>query len=108
MLIVEDNSDQARYLVNSFNPAYNLEVAYNGRQGIDKAVSLIPDIIITDVMMPEKDGFELCGHLKHHNLTSHIPIIMLTARVDADSRLAGLRRGADAYNGQHWIIAKKG
>lgn len=97
MLIVEDNSDLARYLVNSFNPAYNLEVAYNGRQGIDKAVSLIPDIIITDVMMPEKDGFELCDHLKRHNLTSHIPIIMLTARVDADSRLAGLRRGADAY-----------
>lgn len=97
MLIVEDNADLVKYLINSFNPAYNLEVAYNGQQGIDKAISLIPDIIITDVMMPEKNGFELCFFLKRHKLTSHIPIIMLTAKVDVDARLTGFRRGADAY-----------
>jgi signal transduction histidine kinase/ligand-binding sensor domain-containing protein/DNA-binding response OmpR family regulator len=97
MLIVEDNHDLVRYLIGSFNPAYNLEVAYNGRQGIDKARALLPDIIVTDVMMPEADGFELCANLKSHQLTSHIPIIMLTAKVDVESRLTGLRRGADAY-----------
>ena len=97
MLIVEDNPDLVKYLINSFNSTYNLEVAYNGEQGINKAIHLIPDIIITDVMMPEKDGFELCNTLKNHELTSHIPIIMLTAKVDTKSRLTGLRRGADAY-----------
>lgn len=97
MLIAEDNPDLVKYLVNSFNPIYNLEVAYNGRHGIEKAIALIPDVIITDVMMPEKDGFELCASLKNHKLTSHIPIIMLTAKADVDSRLTGLRRGADAY-----------
>lgn len=97
MLIVEDNPDLVKYLINSFNSTYNLEVAYNGEQGIDKAIHLIPDIIITDVMMPEKDGFELCNTLKNHELTSHVPIIMLTAKVDTESRLIGLRRGADAY-----------
>lgn len=97
VLIVEDNPDLVKYLVHSFNAIYNLEVAYNGQQGIDKALQLIPDIIITDVMMPEKNGFELCATLKNQELTSHIPIIMLTAKVDMDARLTGLRRGADAY-----------
>lgn len=97
MLLVEDNPDLVKYLVNSFNASYNLEIAYNGQQGIDKALSLIPDIIITDIMMPEKDGFELCDTLKNNTLTSHIPIIMLTAKVDVESRLLGLQRGADAY-----------
>ena len=97
VLIVEDNQDLVKYLITSLNPTYNLEVAYNGQQGIDKAIALIPDIIITDVMMPEKDGFELCHVLKRHELTSHIPIIMLTAKVDMASRLGGLKRGADAY-----------
>ncbi|MCB0581082.1 MAG: helix-turn-helix domain-containing protein [Phaeodactylibacter sp.] len=97
LLIVEDNPDLVRFLIGCFNPLYRLEVAYNGRQGIDKALALIPDIVITDVMMPEKDGFELCNTLKNHKLASHIPIIMLTARADVDSRLTGLRQGADAY-----------
>ncbi len=97
LLIVEDNADMVKYLLASLNPAYRLEVAYNGQQGIEKGIALIPDIIITDVMMPEKDGFELCAELKNHQLTSHIPIIMLTAKVDVEARLAGLRQGADAY-----------
>jgi len=97
VLIVEDNTDMVRYLVNVFNPEYQLEVAYNGQQGVDKARALIPDLVITDVMMPEKDGFALCQELKNQELTSHIPVIMLTARVDVESRLTGLKRGADAY-----------
>ncbi|MCB0582182.1 MAG: response regulator, partial [Phaeodactylibacter sp.] len=97
MLIVEDNPDLVRYLAGCFKSAYNLEFAYNGHQGFEKATTLIPDIIITDVMMPEMDGLELCTQLKRHHLASHIPIIMLTAKADVDSRLAGLGRGADAY-----------
>ncbi|MCB9293093.1 MAG: response regulator [Lewinellaceae bacterium] len=97
MLIVEDNPDLVKYLTGCFKSAYNLEFAYNGYQGFEKATTLIPDIIITDVMMPEMDGLELCTQLKRHHLASHIPIIMLTAKADVDSRLAGLGRGADAY-----------
>ena len=97
LLIVEDNEDLVRFLIISLQSLYQLEVAHNGQEGIKKALELVPDIIITDVMMPEKDGFELCDTLKNHELTSHIPIIMLTARTDVESRLSGLSRGADAY-----------
>ena len=97
VLIVEDNPSLVKYLTVSLNPTYNLEIAYNGLQGLEKATSSVPDIILTDIMMPEKDGFELCADLKRHTLTSHIPVIMLTAKADADSRMTGIRRGADAY-----------
>ncbi|MBK9013163.1 MAG: helix-turn-helix domain-containing protein [Saprospiraceae bacterium] len=76
---------------------YQLEVAYNGKIGIEKALELIPDLVISDVMMPEKDGYQVCDALKNDLRTSHIPIILLTAKADAASRMAGLRRGADAY-----------
>ena len=97
LLIVEDNPDLVRYLITSLEKTYQLEVAHNGQEGINQAIASIPDMIITDVMMPEKDGFELCKILKNHELTSHIPIIMLTAKADVESRLDGLRTGADAY-----------
>lgn len=97
LLIVEDNTDLVKFLLGLLHPIYKIEIAYSGLQGIEKATTLIPDLIITDVMMPEKDGFELCADLKEHQLTSHIPIIMLTAKVDVASRLRGLSRGADAY-----------
>ena len=76
---------------------YNLIIALNGQEGIDKAIELVPDIIISDVMMPEKDGFELCQTLKTTKSTSHIPIILLTAKATSEDKLAGLERGADAY-----------
>jgi YesN/AraC family two-component response regulator len=72
-------------------------MAVNGAEGIEKAREIVPDLIISDVMMPIKDGFELCKVLKADELTSHVPIILLTARADAASRIAGLKRGADAY-----------
>jgi signal transduction histidine kinase/CheY-like chemotaxis protein/ligand-binding sensor domain-containing protein len=78
-------------------PYYNLDYAYNGQAGIEKALENIPDLIVSDVMMPFKDGFDVVETLKNDERTSHIPIILLTAKADVQSRLAGLRRGADAY-----------
>ncbi|MEM0993594.1 MAG: response regulator, partial [Bacteroidota bacterium] len=63
----------------------------------DKAIESVPDIIISDVMMPKKTGFEVCESLKTDERTSHIPIVLLTAKADIDSRITGLKRGADAY-----------
>lgn len=97
LLIIEDNPDVAQYLIACLQQSYRLEITENGQEGIDNALDLVPDIIISDVMMPLKDGFEVVDTLKNDERTSHIPIILLTARVDAESRLTGLRRGADAY-----------
>ena len=97
VLIVEDNPDVVHYLGSCLHENYHVTVAMDGQEGIEKAVDGVPDIIISDVMMPLKDGFELCQTLKQDNRTSHIPIILLTARADAESRLKGLSRGADAY-----------
>jgi signal transduction histidine kinase/DNA-binding response OmpR family regulator len=97
LLIVEDNPDVVTYLKSCLSGFYQLDVAYNGRIGIEKAIQNIPDLIISDVMMPEKNGYEVCDTLKNDERTSHIPIILLTAKADASSKIAGLRRGADAY-----------
>jgi signal transduction histidine kinase/DNA-binding response OmpR family regulator len=97
LLIIEDNLDVIRYLSTLLEKDYQLITATDGQAGIDKALEYIPDIIISDVMMPEKDGFEVCNTLKQDERTSHIPIILLTAKADADSRLTGLRKGADDY-----------
>ena len=96
-LLVEDNEDIVKYLVACLESTYQLELAYNGQEGIDKALELVPDIILSDVMMPEKNGYELCNTLKTDVRTSHIPIILLTAKADAESKLSGLQKGADAY-----------
>ncbi len=104
ILIIEDNPDVVEYLhaclqgkVDPMGRPYVLDFAYNGQAGIEKALENIPDLIVSDVMMPIKDGFEVVEALKNDALTSHIPIILLTAKADVQSRLAGLRRGADAY-----------
>ncbi|MCO6477033.1 MAG: response regulator [Phaeodactylibacter sp.] len=96
-LIVEDNEDILRYICSCLEREYRIETADNGRKGIEKALHSIPDIIITDVMMPEADGFELCRQLKTDRRTSHIPIILLTAKADEASKLEGLETGADTY-----------
>lgn len=97
VLLVEDNTDVRNYLKACLVEKYQILEAENGEVGIAKALEVIPDLIISDVMMPIKDGFEVCETLKQHELTSHIPIIMLTAKADIDSKLAGLEFGADDY-----------
>ena len=96
-LIVEDNADIAGYLQICLENHYQTLWATDGQQGIDLACEQIPDIIISDVVMPKKDGLALCETLKADVRTSHIPIIMLTAKSDVESRILGLKYGADDY-----------
>jgi signal transduction histidine kinase/CheY-like chemotaxis protein len=97
ILLIEDNPDVVEYLDVCLKDQYNLEFAYNGQAGIEKALETVPDLIVSDVMMPFKDGFEVVAALKNDERTSHIPIVLLTAKADVQSRLTGLRKGADAY-----------
>lgn len=69
----------------------------DGEEGVQKALAILPDLIISDVMMPRKDGYTVCDELKNHELTAHIPIVLLTAKAAIDSKLKGLRHGADDY-----------
>lgn len=97
LLIIEDNVDVAMYIKSLLEKEYVIHTAENGQIGIDRAIDLVPDIIISDVMMPEKDGYEVCHTLKQDERTSHIPIILLTARAGQEDRIDGLHHGADAY-----------
>lgn len=97
VLLVEDNQDLVYYISSVIESDYRVITAGNGREGIEVAIEQIPDLIITDVMMPEVDGIELCGTLKNDSRTSHIPIVMLTAKVTQEDELRGLQTGADIY-----------
>ena len=97
ILIVEDNPDVQFYLQTCLEDQYQLLFAKDGQEGINLAIEKIPDIIISDVMMPKKDGLELCDTLKKDTKTSHIPIILLTAKASINHRIEGLKKGADAY-----------
>ncbi|MEM6318851.1 MAG: ATP-binding protein [Bacteroidota bacterium] len=97
VLIVEDNLEIVNLIAEMFSSEYQVTYALDGQAGIDSALNLIPDLIISDVMMPRKNGFELCATLKENPQTSHIPIILLTAKTDDDHKIAGLKRGADIY-----------
>ena len=97
LLIIEDNRELMQYLTRLLENDYQIQTAENGIQGIEKATEQIPDIILSDVMMPGKDGFQVCKELKNDFRTNHIPIILLTARADTESRISGMEHGADAY-----------
>lgn len=97
VLISDDNKDVRTYLKSCLKEEYTVRIAKNGQECENMAFSLTPDLIVLDVMMPFKDGFEVCRILKNEERTSHIPIIMLTAKADLDSKLEGLRQRADDY-----------
>jgi signal transduction histidine kinase/DNA-binding response OmpR family regulator/AraC-like DNA-binding protein len=97
VLIADDNADVRAYIASCLAADYNLLIAKDGRECENIAFEKTPDLIISDVMMPFKDGFEVCKTLKTDERTSHIPIIMLTAKADIDSKLQGFEHGADAY-----------
>ncbi len=97
ILIADDNEDVRAYLEACLVNNYIIEIAKNGKECEDLAFKTTPDLIVLDVMMPIKGGFEVCKTLKADERTSHIPIIMLTAKSDLDSRLEGLEQGADDY-----------
>lgn len=97
MLIVEDNIELRFFLRSIFAAHYRIVEASNGKEGLDKALKFVPDIIISDIMMPEKDGIAMTRELRDNLTTSHIPIILLTAKSDTDSKLAGMELGVDSY-----------
>ncbi len=97
LLLVEDTDEVRHYITEIFEGVCNIKTAVNGNQALEMARDELPDIIISDVMMPEMNGYELCNHLKSDPLTDHIPVILLTARASEEDMLTGLRTGADAY-----------
>ena len=97
MLLVEDNQELREFLRSIFTPMYRVVEAADGMEGWNKALKYLPDIVISDVMMPEKDGIEMTRELRADMTTSHIPIILLTAKTTIESKLEGLEYGADDY-----------
>lgn len=97
VLVVEDNYDMRKFIQYILNNEYNIITSDNGADGLTKAKKYIPDIVISDVMMPEKNGFELCSMLKENISTSHIPVILLTACSLDEQKSIGFESGADAY-----------
>lgn len=97
LLIVEDNLELRTYLKNELKGEYTIKEAENGLEGLEKATKFIPDVIITDVMMPIMDGFEFCERIKNDLKTSHIPLLMVTAKGMQMDRVKGLDSGADVY-----------
>jgi signal transduction histidine kinase/DNA-binding response OmpR family regulator len=104
LMIVDDDPELRSFVKNHFIERYLVIEAENGREGYDMAVKNNPDIIISDIMMPVMDGIELCGKLKSNIKTSHIPLILLTARVGIESRIESLDAGADAYISKPFTI----
>ena len=97
ILVVEDHTDLRKFIASNLSDCYHIIEASNGKEGIEKALKNLPDIIITDIMMPEVDGIELTKTLKSNENTSHIPIVMLTAKSSSESRIEGLETEADDY-----------
>jgi len=97
LLIVEDNKELQDYLVTFFSHDYRILTADNGKEGLEQAITNIPNIIISDLMMPEMNGIEMCKKLKTDINTSHIPILILTAKAGLENEKEGLETGADAF-----------
>ncbi len=97
VLVIEDNNDMRHFIREQLEPQYTVLEAVNGKEGLKLASKIVPDLIITDLMMPRMDGITLCKNLKTNINTSHIPVIMLTAKAGLENKLEGLETGADDY-----------
>ena len=97
VLVIDDNADICAYATVLLNSEYDVIVASNGEEGLKKAIREVPDIVVCDVMMPGMDGLECCKRLKNDGITSHIPIILLTAKTLDEYRVEGYMYGVDAY-----------
>ena len=97
ILIVEDNPDLRTHISDLLKEDYDVSLAINGKKGVESAINIIPDLIITDLMMPEMDGIELSQAIRSNETTSHIPIIFLTAKADRNTKLESLKSGADDF-----------
>lgn len=97
VLIVEDNPDVSAYMVSVLQGEYDIHTAFNGKEGLERALSIVPDLVVTDVMMPEMDGMEMCKCIRENEITSHVPVIIVTARASEEDRIGGISVGADAY-----------
>jgi DNA-binding response OmpR family regulator len=97
MLIVEDNADVRQFISSHFSSSFQIIEAVNGEAGWEKALEIVPDIIISDILMPKMDGYEFCRRIKNDERTSHIPVLLLTALHSKDHEIKGLTTGADDY-----------
>jgi len=97
ILVVEDNEDLRLVLQTELEDFYEVLLAKDGREGLELAVLHVPDLVITDIMMPVMFGLELCKELKTNEVTNHIPVVMLTARSKEDEQIEGLEHGANDY-----------
>ncbi len=109
ILLVEDNDDVRSYIKSGLKDKYRIAEAENGKEGLEKTHNLMPDLIISDVMMPEMDGITFCKKIKTELVSCHIPVILLTAKTSIEHRIEGLETGADSYipkpfNPRHLLV----
>lgn len=97
LLVIEDNTDMRDFIVENLRKEYNVKTASNGEAGVALAIEHVPDLIISDIMMPKMDGYQVTSALRSNKATNHIPIILLTAKGDLGSRLKGWKENADEY-----------
>jgi DNA-binding response OmpR family regulator/nitrogen-specific signal transduction histidine kinase len=104
VLIVDDDDEVREFIAHELESEYKIITANNGEEGLREAVAKMPDVIVSDVVMPEMDGIQMLKNLKWNVNTNHIPVILLTSKVDLQDRMQGLERGADAYLTKPFII----
>ncbi len=97
ILVAEDDEDSRWLIVSELEGSYRVIEADNGKEALSMTLEQIPDLLVTDIMMPVMDGTELCRRVKEHPFTAHIPVVMLTAKSSVESQIEGFETGADAY-----------
>ena len=96
ILIVEDNNDVSSFIGSIINNA-SIHYACNGKEGLEKALQIVPDVIITDIMMPEMNGIEMCEKIRQSEILCHIPIIIISAKAEQNDKIEGLKSGTSSY-----------